>query len=564
MSFFIFFQLILVSVFSLLLFKELKFSSFISIFGAVVFTFNGFVTMRLSPGVGIEYLYSYKWIPLILLLTLVYFRERKISDLLLLSIPLAFTFEGNLNISISIWIFWGIFTLFMAGKSIKKELGKLFLVTFLAVSIYAIKLLPFMDLMKNSSGRISGAVSGWRINKIEFPSLWTYFPPIRHIFGAAIFTPGLIAFCFFIIFLAVTLFSIAKGKKIDRVIVFLLVSLLVGSILITYNPLSDLIFSLPFFNRITIIPSFLVFVFVPFYIMSVYGIDVSIKFISKFIKLKNWNLIEGLVVLGISLMVFGEVLLGPSTFGNKTYSFNFAKMDRNEIYKVPPYDYLKKLDPGVFMFVDSSDTFMYPYAISLSDLHTLNNFKYFYVSASDRDLVEDGGLEEIVKRVDYVLSTKPLNEDRITYLGDVGTARLFSDFSSHSILDKKYDYLDLQSENNWDEKLYVYSVGRSNLGTEFLKIKDTNPTKVRVSNIDPYLNDGRVDTSVRYSPWWVLKNVLEGKIKKDDFGFLYITGLKNTTGIDMYYFNPFIYIGFGISAFSFGYILYILVKKKGF
>ena len=43
-------------------------------------------------------------------------------------------------------------------------------------------------------------------------------------------------------------------------------------------------------------------------------------------------------------------------------------------------------------------------------------------------------------------------------ISEVGTAEIFSEFQSHSILDKKYDYLELQAKNDWNELMYIYVV----------------------------------------------------------------------------------------------------------
>ena len=547
---FIFFQLFLISLFSLLLFKELKFNNYLSFFGAVIFTFNGFVTMRLSPGVGIEYLYSYKWIPLIMYFTLVYLREHKLYDLALLSVSLAFTLEGNLNIAISIWAFWALFLLFMS-KNFFREIRHYILIPLLALLIFSIKIIPFLDLMKNSTGRISNYAVGWRLNKIYIDEFLTYFPPIRHIFGAALFTPGVIAITFFFICFVSIVYSIFAKRNVQKLFVFSICSIVIGFIINTYNPISDFLFSLPFFNRITIVPAFMVFIFIPVYILSVYGLEICANYLLNIRFLKNFKNFAEVGIAGVSLLVFAEILTGPSTFGNNTYSFNFSKMNKEEVYKVPPYNTLRNLNPGVFAFIDSSDTFLYPYAISVSNLYTLNNFKYFYSPATKKNLIKEGDFKEITDRSDFVISTKPLDEKEITLISEVGTAEIFSEFQSHSILDKKYDYLELQAKNDWNELMYIYAVEKNDFQKPYFKRLENHPTKFTISNADDYMDNNEIKTSVRYSKWWKSFDDKKAVLKEDDFGFMIISEIGESDRVELFYLNPYIYIGFLLSLMGF-------------
>ena len=553
---FIYFQLLLTSLFSLLLFKELKFNNYLSFFGAIVFTFNGFVTMRLSPGVGIEYLYSYKWIPLIMFFTLIYLRDRKLHDLALLSISLAFTLEGNLNIVISIWAFWLLFLLFMS-KNFIRDIRHYILIPLLSMLLFSIKILPFLDLMRNSTGRISGVVTGWRLNKIDMIDFLSYFPPIRQLFGSALFTPGIIAIAFFFLSVVYIIFSIFSKRKIEKIFVFLICSIIFGFIINTYNPLSNFLFSLPFFNRITIVPAFMVFIFTPVYILSVYGLEMFKNYVLSRRFLKNFKNLDKFGIVCISLLVFAEILTGPSTFGNNTYSFNFAKMDKTEVNKVPPYNTIKNLRPGVFAFIDSSDTFLYPHVISNIDLYTLNNFKYFYSPSSERNLIKEGVFKDIVNRSDYIISTKPLNEKEVSLISEVGTADIFSNFKSYSILDKKYDYLDLQAKNDWNELMYIYSVETSDLQKPYFKKLDNHPTKLSISKVDDYKVDNEIKTSVRYSRWWRDLNVNKVILSEDEFGFMVINEVGERDKVDLFYLNPYIYAGLFLSLLSSIVVFYL-------
>jgi len=565
---FILLQLFLISVFSLIFFREMGFDRIKSLFGAVVFTFNGFVTMRLSPGVGIEYLYSYKWIPLIITFTFLYFKNHRNFDLILLSLSFALSFEGNLNIVIAMWFFWILLVTFVHGKDAVKNIKKLIFVPILSFFIFAIKILPFLYLMKSSTGRISESVGkGWRVNKIEMLEFWSYFPPFRHLFGSAVFTPGLIASIFFFLCLVVLLVRISTKKKTDKILTFSLISIFVGFVLVTYNPFSDFLFKLPLFNRLTIVPAFMVLIFVPMYVMSVYGLDMFIKFLVKKIKVKfkGFTFLFGkIMAFGISCLVFLEVLAGPSTFGNNTYSFNFAKMDKNEVHKIPPYSTLKDLKPGVFLFYDNSDTFLYPYAVSILDLYTLNTFKYFYGPVEEKELLKKASLLDIENKADYIISTKEIEDGNLVLLEEVSTSSLIHDFNSYSIIDKRYNYLNLQSDLSWEEKLYIYS-SISDISDECWKRVDNNPVIASfVKESGDNDNNGNINSSIKYSPWWKVYGKSDIKIGKDNFGYLWLSGVKPGEKVEIFYFNPFIYLGMLLSMIGLFCVLFSGIKERKF
>ncbi len=558
---FIFFQLFLISLFSLLLFKELKFSTITSLFGAIVFTFNGFVTMRLSPGVGIEYLYVYKWIPLILLFTILYFRERRISDLVFLGLVFGLSFEGNLNMVIALWFFWGLFWFVLSGKQFFKNFKCMLLVPALAFTVYAIKLIPFIDLMQHSTGRISEVVTDWRVDKIPIMDFLSYFPPFRHLFGAALFTPGSIATIFFLVCLVCLTYSVLKKKRIDMILRFCALSIFIGFILVTNNRLSNSFFLLFPFNRVTIIPAFMIFVFVPMYIMVVYGFHFVSEFFLKFASDVKRKFIISAILIGICCSVYAEILLGPSIFGNNTYSFNFAKMHKKEIFEVPPYNALSKLEPGIFIFKDNPNVFLYPYQIPISNLYTLNSFKYFYSPSDDGKLLANGNTADIGKYVDYILSTKKIDSEGLKFLSTISMESLLSDFESFSIQDKFFNYRNLRTNLNWDEKLYLYKVNNKVEETVFIKRTDNNPVFVPFTSKNRNISGNVISTAVKYSKWW-RSDKNRQLITSDDYGYLQVANVIVGEKVILYYFNPYIYVGLVISMIGFAAVVYGGLLRK--
>jgi hypothetical protein len=311
----------------------------------------------------------------------------------------------------------------------------------------------------------------------------------------------------------------------------------------------------------------MVLIFVPTYIMSVYGLDMFVKFLMKKVNIKNKSFVDlfgKFIVLGISCLVFLEILIGPSTFGNNTYSFNFAKMDRDEVYAIPPYNALKDLKPGVFLFYDNSDTFLYPYAVSILDLYTLNTFKYFYGPVEDKELLKKASFSEIRDRTDYVISVAEVENEKLILLKEVSTSGLIHDFDSYSILDKRYNYLNLQSDLSWKEKLYIYS-STDNTAEKYWKRTDNNP--VMASFVRENEKDGvskKVYSSIKYSPWWKIAGKNEIKIGKDDFGYLWLDGVNPGEKVEIFYFNPFIYSGMFLSIIGLLCVLITGVRERNF
>ena len=95
-----------------------------------------------------------------------------------------------------------------------------------------------------------------------------------------------------------------------------------------------------------------------------------------------------------------------------------------------------------------------------------------------------------------------MDEKEITLISEVGTAEIFSEFQSHSILDKKYDYLELQAKNDWNELMYIYAVEKNDFQKPYFKRLENHPTKFTISNADDYMDNNEIKTSVRYSKWW--------------------------------------------------------------
>lgn len=529
-NFYLLFQIILCGVGAYLMLKEHGFSKASSLFGSIIFTYNGFVTMRLSPGVGVEYLFAYKWLPFILLFTKRYLKDKKILNLLGLSISLAFSLEGNTNIVIAMGVMWLIYLLF------SKPNLKILLAPVISFFIYSIKLIPALDLFSTSNSRLSSVAAGWRQGNFDlnmFP--WAYLP-IKFEFTNGTFTPGLVAALIFLFGLVISIYIFIKNKKQPfNPFLFSLFIFVLGFFITIENPFYFFFFSLPLFNKVTQIPSFVIFYLIPIVFFASFGFEYFSK-TNKYVK-------------GIFLFVifaqFFEIFIGPSIFGKNSYSFNFAKLNYlTEPYNFSHYNLLNKYEQGTFFVYDHKSVFLYPYGISLANLETLNTYGYFFGCGNDNGINKN--LSELIKRTDYILSTTPIENKNINLLDKVSVSDL-KNHQSHAVFEQMKEYYKL-SDLGWDDDLYVY------------KTKCEKDCALKNESEVPgifKLKGDSATTSINYSKNIKSKDGVE--ISKDEYGYVKILSPK--INVHLYYQNNLIYLGTLISLGSLLLILFITRKR---
>ena len=547
---FILFQIVFLSTTSYLLFRELKFSKALSFFGAVAFTFNGFLVMRLSPGVGVEYLYTYKWIPLILLFSNRVFVEKKYNEILFLGICLGFTFEGNPNIAFGTWCLWFLFILVLRGKEFFKSWKLISTSIVFGLMFYSIKLIPGIDMMLTSSGRISSTVGGWRTSRMKLYEFLEYFLPLSHKFMTPNFTPGLIVILFFIVGLIFFGIKIYKKQRLEFLDKFAAFSFLVGCFLNTDNPLSEVFYTLPIFNRFTVTPTYLSFLIFPVVYWAIIGVQ---NLSNRLVKFKYFS---SLITL-ISIAIFLEIMLGPSTFGTKTFSFNFAKMDSSEVYKYPHYQEFKKDSSQMFYFNTDNNTFMYPYGIHLNNLYTLNSYKYFYENFNS-EVLDSESLDVKKRYTSSIVSLSSLSDSELNLVSVVKMKNLMNgNFKSHSILERRSEFFDIP---NWDKNFYLYKVSAN-----FSSIKNVtdNPFEYSAFIESNNFYENKLLASISYSKWWKITNQKNEELQfsKNSYGLIEIQNVKVGDTLTLKYFNPLIYIGMFITLLSFGIFLKLNFRK---
>lgn len=538
---FLFLQVFFCAVFAFSYFKILKLKDSSAFLGSVVFTFNAFITMRLSPNVGVEYIYTYKWIPLLLGLTHLYIETKDRKHLLLLGIVVGSLFEGNTNLAISSGLFWLTYSLFNFGFRLKH----LLLASIIGFLTYAIKILPFIYLLSTSGGRISEVASSWRIGKIYIQDFLIYFIPYKKFFYTPAFTPGLIGISIFVCGLIYFLIVKRKYLKERKLVKSMLVMLLLGTVATTYNPLSSLFFTLPVFNHVTIIPAFIIFILLPVVIIS-----------ALFVDQINKGTLNGLLTTGLAVLIYLEVLIGFAPLGAGSYSFNFLKMNYKEEYtKVDYYKYLASLK-GTQVFLDNSRMFFIPFYATVHNTNTLNDYKYFYGSTPTTGVTKETALNSNYNYADYYVSTDDLGQG-FTKLTEL-TIPTFNghNYQNYAVLDKEYEFLNLKRQG-WDQKLRIYKLSQPR--PRSLSKTDSHPTMF-TANIESSADRDVVKTSITYSPFW--KSVNSIGVRRGGSGYIELTNVNSRIPVLLNYVNPFIYAGLLLSNAMYLYALWKLLVKR--
>lgn len=556
-NFYIASQIILLGIFSFLFLKELGFQKYTSFAGSLLLTFNGFVLMRLSPGVGPEYLFTYKWLPLVLLFSYTFFYKNFKKDFIFLAISLAFLFEGNPNIAIAGLILWLVF-IFIFGQFKKIEfylnILKLGLFSFM---IYCVKILPGFLLMISSEGRISEIVGGWRSTRVIVERILSYYLPLKDTYLPGPFTPGLIGFSIFILGVLLVLLLGVKNKSIEKKYIFAFTASVLGLMLTSLNPISEFIFALPFFNRLTINPSFYIFLIIPLGIFASAFWDIILN---KFPK-KSWVLI--FLIFLVSFISFLEVLRGPSTFGKSSYSFNFDKMPVSEIEEYKLYKALKYKADGNFVFIDANKIFNLPNITKIYGLKDINRHSYFYGSAFQNELNESEKIAFYKTHANYLISLKDIDDKDLEIVEKVDMTNYLKDYLNYAVLINKNDFSNLVSINDWDQYLRVYKV-QDSVSIKSVSLNSNHPYYYSYLLNEKNIKDGYGITSVSFSNNWVIKNQKGENVKylEGENGLLVLENVKPYEIIYFTYVNLYIYFGLLISFCTFIIVIKDFYKKE--
>lgn len=302
----IFLQPVLVSIFTYLFLRNLKFSSLASLLGSIVFAYSSFLMMRLEWNiVG----HTAAWLPLILLAVdkLVEQFKKRWFFLFVFSLALS-VLAGYLQATIYIYLLSFSYILFRLWEG--KKLGSVkllrvftfgFILSFLLVSF---QVLPLLELLRLSS-RVSNSEAGaqfflpWRHLIMFIAPDFFGSPATGNYWGAFNYTE----FCgyagiFTLFLVALTVFG--RQKKEIR---FWQMILLISFVFITPNPIARLPYQLriPFISSLT--PSRLIFLIdFSLAVLVAYGLD-------WLTKEKNQQKMRVSVGRVVSFLVRGYVLV---------------------------------------------------------------------------------------------------------------------------------------------------------------------------------------------------------------------------------------------------------------
>ena len=550
-------QIFLLGIFSYLFLKEIGYKKYSAFFGSLLLTFNGFVLMRLSPGVGPEYLFTYKWLPAVLLFSYTYFYKNLKKDFIFLTISLAFLFEGNPNIAFASFLLWFIFILVLCGAKKLDTYINIFKLFLSAILLYAVKLFPGIFLMLTAEGRISDVVGGWRTTRVSIERILSYYLPLKDTYLPGPFTPGLVGFIFFILGLLLVIFISIKHKKLERKYLFAFISIIIGLALTSANLLSEIVFVLPVFNRITINPSFYIFLIIPL------GV-----FASKFwdfvfsISTKNEKIIV-LLILGISAISFFEILKGPSLFGSSSYSFNFDKMNISELESYDLYNVLKNKTNGNFVFLEGNKVFNLPNVTEFYNLKDINKHDYFYGTAFQNDQLSENKLNFYKIHANFIVSISDINDKDLELVEKISMQNYLNNYQNYAILINKSFYFNLISIDGWDQTLRIYKVNDS-YESKSVSLESNHPYSYSYLLNEKNIKEGNALTSISYSPNWQINKQDGTKINftKDQNGLLVLENVKPYETIYFTYVNIFIYIGLLLSTITFITIIYTFYKNE--
>jgi hypothetical protein len=550
-------QIFLLGIFSFLFLKELGFRKYSAFFGSLLLTFNGFVLMRLSPGVGIEYLFTYKWLPAVLLFSYTYFFKNVKKDFIFLTISLAFLFEGNPNIAFASFLIWFIFILVLCGLKKLDIYINIFKLTLSAILLYAVKLVPGIFLMLTTEGRISEVVGGWRTTRVALERILGYFLPIKDTYLPGPFTPGLVGFIFFILGLLLVIFISIKHKKLERKNLFAFISIIIGLVLTSANQVSDIIFALPIFNRITINPSFYIFLIIPLGILASEFWDFVLSIFRKYEK------VIILLILGISAISFFEILKGPSLFGNSSYSFNFDKMKISEFESYDLYSVLKNKTEGNFVFLEGNKVFNLPNVTKFYELKDINKHNYFYGSSFQNEQQLENKLSFYKLHANYIISIYDIKDEDLELVETVSMVSYLDGNQNYAILINKSFFDNLITTDGWDQNLRIYRV-KDTIENKSVSLASNHPYSYSYLLNEKNIEEGKALTSISYSPHWKI-NTQDGtklNFSKDQNGLLVIENVKPYETVYFTYVNIYIYIGLLLSTITFIAIAYIFYKDE--
>lgn len=295
-------------LFTYFLLRNMNISKLASVFGAIIFSFSGFIIgwLEFSPRV-----HAGIWLPLLMTLALKYYKTKKL--LWLTYSPFVFYFmytAGDVQISIYSTLFYIMFSAYLlAEKRLIKPFFTTILFVFFGVLLSSIQLIPSLELYLNSIRVGDNYIQGFNYGMLSWYKLTNFFWP--DFYGNVVtgnywggFTyheyigyVGIVA----LVFVLLTLFL-----KKDRLEKFMWISLFATLLFLLPNPIAYLpyklnipVLSTSFASRIIFLTDFILA------IIASYGFD-------KWLKSNRFNVVNrtyylvasSLFLLSMSVVVY--------------------------------------------------------------------------------------------------------------------------------------------------------------------------------------------------------------------------------------------------------------------
>lgn len=537
-----------------LLARELGQESGMALVCAVVYGFNEFTLDRLgaATGPGVEYLYSYAFVPLSGALLVSAVRQRSCTRAILFGASLAFVLNGNPNLLYYTLLLCFICLICLAVvPRYSRHAGFLLMALGLGVLalplVDAMELLPFHELQGYvGASRLLDEAGGWRMEGASWRQVASLFLP--HLPRARFGYAGRIGW----IGLSLAVLSASRWRSNDRrLLILMLIVVGVGALFVTHSPLFTLMHEyLPYFARMSMIPAVFIMFLLPLSILAGYG--------SRFVSAGRSG-----IPFAIALLVFAE-MLAASNGWIRTAQFTVLRS----------YDYARELEdfPHLAALGRSAApaeriecrTEHYrmicpDYAVSFYGLRMVNGDRYQFPSSDVMGLMHATADSRALMDVRYVLSPEPVEDPSMALRQTVR----WEGHGSHQEEALRGDAVEYEKTRGspWDGTVYVYETLRHYHGLledESLpiafEVTRFSPLRIALRGTAP--KTGELLLSEPYYPGW--KALVDG-------GPTPVVRLRGLAGIRLaegphsilYYYDPLAFsIGFWTSLLAvFGLIV---------
>lgn len=430
--------------------RELGLGRGAALVAAVVYGFNEFTLDRLGAptGPGVEYLYSYAFVPLSLALMLRAARDSKLVERARFGLSLVFVLNGNPNLAcyafaILLVALMGLSRMNPLGAGLRSAVVTLAVGCLVMLAGDAVELIPLYEFGSQAGGgRLVEEAAGWRVQGIDWTQLGSLFLP--HLPRAHFGYSGRVGW----VALALALVALVpRRSRNGRVVVVMAIVLAAGVLLVTHAlPFTSMPGLPSIVRRVSLIPSvFLLFV-LPLSLLAGMGAERSAP--------------RGAVLPALlALLAFVEVL-GASRGWNPALRFTpLATYDpAGEVDDFPHLDAVADPSGRSLHRIDCRTphhAMICPdYAVAARGLRLVRGDRYQFPGAGAARLAAAGGAARSLLDVRYVLSPDPLDDPALSLRATVaweGQTR-----HREMALREATRSFNEGRERPWDQQVFIY------------------------------------------------------------------------------------------------------------